>query len=114
MTLDATHAAPGATKRASHDAHQRRAWLRTAEIARRIVEEPELVTGAQRFIEKFVRDDPHQVSAYRVWSGLLRRPPAQIAAALLEDSPHGAELRETAPVFVAFSREELRDIWARG
>ncbi len=34
-----------------------------------------------------------------MWSELLSRSPAEIAAALTEDSPHGRLLRETRPVF---------------
>ena len=34
-----------------------------------------------------------------MWQHLLSRPPAEIAAALTEDSPRGRLLRETGPVF---------------
>jgi hypothetical protein len=43
--------------------------------------------------------DPHQHEYATMWRELLSAPPAEIAAALTEDSPRGRLLRETRPVF---------------
>lgn len=94
-----------------HDAHERRAYLRAMEIAKRIIDDPNLIAVGARYLDQFMRDDPHQAEACRIWRGVLAQPPEQIARALLEDSVSGAELRNTAPVFVTLSAETLRQIW---
>jgi len=43
--------------------------------------------------------DPHQRDYALMWQDLLAKSPAEIAAALTEDSPRGRLLRETGPVF---------------
>lgn len=43
--------------------------------------------------------DPHQRTYTLMWRELLDRPAAEVAAALIEDSPRGQLLRETSPVF---------------
>ncbi|QYU66571.1 hypothetical protein J4558_16515 [Leptolyngbya sp. 15MV] len=68
-------------------------------MARRIVETPDVIDDARAYVEKFWRDDPHAAHYLAIWDDLLRRPPAEIAARLLEDSPDGRYLRETRPAF---------------
>jgi hypothetical protein len=43
--------------------------------------------------------DPHQRTYALAWREVLQLPPAEIAAALVEDTPRGQALRETRPVF---------------
>lgn len=83
-----------------YDSHERRAYARAVEIARRIVDDPTLIENARRFMDIHMKPDPHQRSAYDAWSVLLEHPAADIARALLADTPAGAELRGNAPVFV--------------
>jgi hypothetical protein len=94
-----------------YDSHERRAYLRMVEVAKRIVDDKALVDRGRAFLERFVRNDPHQTDAYRVWRELLRAPPRTIARELLADSGSGASLRDTAPVFIAFSSAQAREIW---
>ena len=68
-------------------------------MARRIVADPSMIADARRFVDKPMAPDPHQRTYTVMWHELLARPPAEIAAALIEDSPRGRLLRETRPVF---------------
>lgn len=90
-------------KRRFRDRHEQRAYDRAKEIARRIVNDPSLIGNAVVFLEKHVGDDPHQARYYAAWKVLLTRPASVIAAAMLEDSDVGAELRGSAPVFVVLN-----------
>jgi hypothetical protein len=83
------------------------------EVATRIVDDYALIDRGRAFLERFVRDDPHQAVAYRVWSELLHASAQTIARELLADDARGALLRESAPVFVAFSAAQAKEIWRR-
>lgn len=93
-----------------YDRHERRAYLRAIEIAKRIVDDPSAVANAVRFLEKHVRPDARQRQSYQIWKALLTQPPAAIARALLEDGEHAAELRNSAPVFVVLDGEHRTDV----
>jgi len=82
-----------------HDRHEWIDYLKACEVARRLVADPSMVADAQRFVAKWMLPDPHQCDYALMWQDLLSRPPAEIAAALIEDTPRGRLLRETAPVF---------------
>lgn len=99
-------------KQAFYDSHERRAYLRATEIARRIVDQPELIEAGRAFLDRFTRPDPHQAAAYDLWLSTLALSPEDIAERLLEDSDQGAALRDSAPVFVTLPKEDLRRIWA--
>jgi len=89
------------------DAHERRAYLRSVEIARRIVEDRDLLDRGRRFTDRHMRDDPHQKVAYRLWCDLLRFPAEEIARRLIADDDAGRYLRETAPVFTVIERPSV-------
>jgi hypothetical protein len=82
-----------------HDRHEWIDDLKACEVARRIVADPSMIADAQRFVATRMLPDPHQRDDALMWQGLLSQPPAEIAAALTEDSPRGRLLRETRPVF---------------
>jgi hypothetical protein len=82
-----------------HDRHEWIDYLKACEMARRLVADPSMVADAQAFVATRMLPDPHQREYALMWQDLLSRPPAEIAAALTEDSPHGRLLRETRPVF---------------
>jgi hypothetical protein len=88
-----------------YDRHERRAYLRAVEIAKRIVEDPKIIANAAAYLERHVRPDPHQRGVYDTWKVLLTREPGFIARSMLEDSDQGAELRNSAPVFVVLRGE---------
>jgi hypothetical protein len=98
-------------KSAFYDRHERREYLRTVEVAKRLIDTPSLIENGARYLERFVKDDPNQRSSYLLWTAMIERSVEEIARSLLEDSPRGAELRSSAPVFHVFSPEDLRAIW---
>ena len=81
------------------DRHERLKYLKACETARRIVQNPDLVAQARRFVEKAMAPDPHQAAYTAVWREWLDRPAPEIAAALVEDSERGQLLRDTSAVF---------------
>ena len=82
-----------------HDRHEHIDYLKACEVARRLVADPSTIDDARRFVEIHMAPDPHQRTYTRMWQELLQRAPAEIAAALTEDSARGRLLRETSPVF---------------
>jgi hypothetical protein len=82
-----------------HDRHDRIDYLKACEVARRIVQDPSLIADARDFLETWMLTDPQQRAHALTWRALLQRLPAEIAAALVEDTPRGQALRETRPVF---------------
>lgn len=94
------------TKRDFHDLHERRAYERAVELANALLERPDLLKVGERFLDRFVAPDRRQAHAYRAWTALLRRPPVEVAQALVEDSDQGQFLRDTAPSFRVVSAEE--------
>jgi hypothetical protein len=82
-----------------HDRHEWIDFLKVQEIARRIAADPSLIDDAREFMRVHMAPDPHQRRYVEMWTELLESPAAEIAAALVEDSPRGQLLRETAPVF---------------
>jgi hypothetical protein len=82
-----------------HDRHEWIDFLKASEVARRILADPSSIADARMFVERRMGLDPHQHDYAVMWRELLSRSPAEIAAALTDDSPRGRLLRETAPVF---------------
>jgi hypothetical protein len=89
------------SKQSFWDRHEMRAYFRAAEIGRRLVQDPRLVAVGREYIERFMRNDPHQAYYYRLWSHTLTLAPEDIARKLLEDSPDGALLRDSCPCFLS-------------
>jgi hypothetical protein len=82
-----------------HDRHDRIDYLKTCEVARRIVREPSLIATARDFVETVMLADPHQRTHAEMWRATLRLAPAEIATELVADTERGQLLRETRPVF---------------
>jgi len=82
-----------------HDRHEWIDFLKASEVARRLLADPSMIADARQFVGRRMEPDPHQYEYAVMWRELLSRSPAEIAAALTEDSPRGRLLRETAPVF---------------
>jgi hypothetical protein len=82
-----------------HVRHDRIDYLKACEVARRIVGEPSLVAEARHYLETWMLTDPHQRAHALAWREVLQLPPAEITAALVEDTPRAQALRETRPVF---------------
>jgi hypothetical protein len=96
-----------------HDRHEWIDYLKASEVARRILADPSAIADAQKFVARRMAPDPHQRDYALMWQELLSRSPAEIAAALIEDSPHGRLLRETRPVFgKGLTSREIADLIA--
>jgi len=96
-----------------HDRHEWIDFLKASEVARRILADPSSIADAQSFVARRMAPDPHQRDYALMWRELLSWPPAEIAAALTEDSPRGRLLRETAPVFgEGLTSREVADLIA--
>ncbi len=67
------------------------------EVARRLLARPELLERAKRRVDGWATDGsvhPHWVA---VWQELLARPVTEVAAAIVEESERGVDLRQTSP-----------------
>jgi hypothetical protein len=102
-----------------HDRHEHLRYLKLELAARRIEATPGVIREARVYIERFWRDDPHAAHQMSVWNEILQLHPSEVARRLLEDSPAGRYLRETAPPFgvttareVAPLIEQVRADWA--
>lgn len=98
-------------KRKFHDAHERRAYLRAVETARRLLDEPALLGRGAEHLERFMRADPRQSSHYALWREVLAGGEMEVARRPLADTDEGMALRDSSPVFVRFAPEELKAIW---
>ncbi len=93
-----------------YDRHERRTYEMTRAVAARLIDAPDFVRNALAYIERHMKDDPAQSRQYAVWRRLLRREVEEIARLLLEDSPNGAFLRDTQPVFHVFPLDDRKRI----
>ncbi len=82
-----------------HDRHEERDYRKALALAERLRHDPTLVANARRYLERFMAPDPHSARYTAMWRDVLDLPAREIAAALIEDSPRGALLRETRPAF---------------
>ncbi len=112
MTKGETFVAGHVQKTVFYDRHEERVYRRAIALARRLIDEPELVARGEAFLENHVRGDPHQEAAFRKWKTLLAAPVEVIACALLEDTPVADELRNTAPVFFTLTPRAAKSLWA--
>jgi hypothetical protein len=91
-----------------YDAHERRAYQRSLEVARRIIDDPSLLDRGRAFLERFVRNDIRQRQSYQLWVATLGLGAETVARRLVADDERGERLRESAPVFSPISEEVAR------
>lgn len=89
-----------------HDRNKRRSYELTRWVAARLIDDPGLVANGRSYLERWVRPDPAQSHAYRLWTDLLDQDVGQIVRQMLEDSPKGDLLRDTQPIFAVMSQQE--------
>lgn len=95
-----------------HDRHEERTYLRAVETARRILDDPSLIAKGAIHLERFMSPDPRQAACYLLWREVLADGAERLVRRLLADSDEGRALRESSPVFVTFTPEELRALWS--
>ncbi|QJE73102.1 hypothetical protein HHL28_08430 [Aerophototrophica crusticola] len=82
-----------------HDRHEERDYRKALILADQLRRDASLVANAKRHVERFMANDPHMARYTALWRDLLDLPAHEIAAALVEDTPRGALIRETRPAF---------------
>ncbi len=97
-----------ASKVRFRDRHDRRAYARAVEIAGRILDDPLLLKRGEAYLERFMRDDPRQGQAYRLWRETVALGAETVALALIADDDRGDYLRSTAPVFTTIEPDVAR------
>ena len=92
-----------------HDRHEWITFLKAQEVARRIVADPSMIDDARRFIDKFMRSDPHQRDYVVMWDELLSRSPVEVAAALTERMTADPAARKRAPTTPSDNPKSVED-----
>lgn len=95
-----------------YDRNERRTYALTSAVAARLIDDEELVRSGLSHARKHMGSDPSQSKYLALWEDLLTRDVREIVKALLEDTPRGALLRNTQPVFVVFPDALRRRILA--
>jgi hypothetical protein len=93
-------------KRRFYDRHERRLYELTKAVAIRLVDNPDLARQGLSYLKRYAHPDPQPGRHYVIWDDLLRGDVRELVRRLLEDSPEGALLRETQPVFCVLSPEQ--------
>jgi hypothetical protein len=81
------------------DRNQKFRYLIMAEVARRLVEKPELVERGRRYLETVMAGDKQVSTFYHAWKAIIDRPVDEIARRWLADSEEGDFLRANPPLF---------------
>lgn len=96
-----------------YDRNERRSYELTRAVAARLIDEPTLVQQGLAHARRHMSSDDYHSEYFLVWEELLLRDVGDIARQLLEDSPRGALLRDTQPVFCVLPSELRQEIVAR-
>ncbi|MBO0903943.1 hypothetical protein [Jiella sonneratiae] len=95
-------------KRHFHDRNERRSYETARIVAARLIDDPRSLRQGLAYMRRHMEGDPHQADYLRLWQDVIRQDTKEIARLLLEDSPRGALLRDTRPVFHVLTDEERR------
>ncbi len=94
------------------DRNQKLRYLMALEIARQIVERPELIERGRRYIDQRLSTG-HQTRPYDLmWRKVLERPAEEIGRRLIADTDEGDMLRASAPVFKVIEAKTRRRLLA--
>lgn len=78
-------------------------------VARKVLDDPDLVRSIGRRNIPLIRQNTFGHSPHKIideWESLLSGPPGPLLAALVDESRHGAELRQNSPFAGALTRDE--------
>jgi hypothetical protein len=92
------HSLPRKTR--FYDRNERRSYALTCAVAARLIDDPALVRNGLVHAQRHMAADRRQTDYFAMWQRLLQRDVQEIVRSLLEDTPQGALLRDTQPVFV--------------
>jgi hypothetical protein len=83
-----------------YDRNERRSYALTCAVAARLIDDPALVRNGLVHAQRHMAADRRQTDYFAMWQRLLQRDVQEIVRSLLEDTSHGALLRDSQPVFV--------------
>lgn len=96
-----------------YDRNERRSYELTRTVAARLIDDPTLVSNGLAYARRHMTQDVAQAQYYAVWEKLLHADVCAIVRDLLEDTPRGALLRDTQPVFCVLSAQTRQEIILR-
>jgi hypothetical protein len=96
-----------------YDRNERRSYELTRAVAARLVDDPALVRQGLAHAKRHMGSDASQARYFVMWEQLLKEEARAIARQLLEDTPRGALLRDTQPVFCVLPPEVRQAIILR-
>ena len=96
-----------------YDRNERRSYELTRAVAARLIDDPSLIQNGLAHIGRHMSGDAAQVQYVAMWEDLLRSDVRNIVRHLLEDTPRGALLRDTQPVFCVLPSEVRQEIILR-
>ena len=83
-----------------YDRNERRSYALTCAVAARLIDDPALARNGLLHAQRHMAADRRQTDYFAMWQRLLQRDIQEIVRSLLEDTSHGALLRDSQPVFV--------------
>jgi hypothetical protein len=104
------HSLPRKTR--FYDRNERRSYALTCAVAARLIDDPALVRNGLLHAQRHMASDRAQADYFAMWQRLLQRDVQEIVRSVLEDTPHGALLRDTQPVFVVLPDDVRKQIIA--
>jgi hypothetical protein len=96
-----------------YDRNERRSYELTRAVAARLVGDPDLVQQGLAHARRHMGSDASQARYFEVWEQLLKEDARAIARQLVEDTPRGAVLRDTQPVFCVLPPDLRQEIILR-
>lgn len=96
-----------------YDRNERRSYELTRAVAARLVDDPALMRNGLAHATRHMRADTSQSQYFLMWQELLQHDVDVVVRHLLEDTPRGALLRDTQPVFCVLPPEVRQEIIAR-
>jgi hypothetical protein len=94
-----------------HRTAERRSLAYHGAIARRLAKEPQLVDKARERVEQWCTTRGVHPTYVTAWRQLLRGTPAEIAAALIDESEHMTALRQVSPFAGALDARTRWQLW---
>jgi hypothetical protein len=96
-----------------YDRNERRSYELTRAVAARLIDDASLVQQGLAHAKRHMDSDACQARYFEMWEHLLKEDARAIARQLLEDTPRGALLRDTQPVFCVLPQEVRQEIILR-
>lgn len=100
-------------KKQFHDRNERRRYEFALVTAAKLIDDPGVLKVGLDYMKRHMSGNSVRADYYALWLELISRDPREIARELLADTPRGALLRDTRPVFYVLTGTEREDALAR-